>query len=84
MANRSRDADDGRVDRSETAPAVHCLGCGYEWNSPTMIEGLRLIGTCPKCGGELAFADGEPAREASESPKIDLRAPHLVLGVPRR
>jgi hypothetical protein len=49
-----------------------------------MAEGLRLLGTCPKCGGELAFAEGEPAREAGESPKMDVRAPHLVLGVPRR
>jgi len=49
-----------------------------------MAEGLRLLGTCPKCDGELAFAEDEPAREAGESPKIDVRAPHLVLGVPRR
>jgi hypothetical protein len=49
-----------------------------------MAEGLRLLGTCPKCGGELAFADSQPAREASESPTMDRRAPHLVLGVPRR
>jgi hypothetical protein len=49
-----------------------------------MAEGLRLLGTCPKCGGELSFADAEPAREASESPKMDVRAPHLVLGLPRR
>jgi hypothetical protein len=49
-----------------------------------MAEGLRLLGTCPKCSGELAFADSEPARDASESPKMDSRAPHLVLGVPRR
>jgi hypothetical protein len=49
-----------------------------------MAEGLRLLGSCPKCGGELAFADAQPARDAPESPKMDVRAPHLVLGVPRR
>jgi hypothetical protein len=49
-----------------------------------MAEGLRLLGSCPKCGGELAFDAPQPAQEAGESPKMDLRAPHLVLGVPRR
>jgi hypothetical protein len=49
-----------------------------------MAEGLRLLGTCPKCGGDLAFAESAPARAAGESPIVDVRAPHLVLGVPRR
>jgi hypothetical protein len=49
-----------------------------------MAEGLRLLGSCPKCGGELEFAAAQPARQAGESPKMDVRAPHLVLGVPRR
>jgi hypothetical protein len=49
-----------------------------------MAEGLRLLGSCPKCGGELAFAAAEPAHQAAESPNMDVRAPHLVLGVPRR
>jgi hypothetical protein len=78
-------ADDVGVERSAApAPAVHCLGCSYEWHSRAMAEGLRLLGTCPKCGGELAFADERPAQKAPESPKMDVRAPHLVLGVPRR
>jgi hypothetical protein len=49
-----------------------------------MAEGLRLLGSCPKCGGKLGFDAPQPAQEAGESPKMDLRAPHLVLGVPRR
>jgi hypothetical protein len=49
-----------------------------------MAEGLALLGSCPKCGGELSFAETEPAHQAAESPKMDVRAPHLVLGVPRR
>jgi len=49
-----------------------------------MAEGLRLLGSCPKCGGELGFDAPQPAQKAGESPKMDLRAPHLVLGVPRR
>jgi len=49
-----------------------------------MADGLRLLGSCPKCGGELEFAPSELAHEAAGSPKMDARAPHLVLGVPRR
>jgi hypothetical protein len=65
-------------------PAVHCLDCGYDWHSPAMADGLRLLGSCPKCGGALEFAEVAPARAGAESAKIDERAPHLVLGVPRR
>ena len=49
-----------------------------------MADGLRLLGSCPKCGGNLEFAAFEPAHRAAETPKMDTRAPHLVLGVPRR
>jgi hypothetical protein len=77
-------ADDDRVDRHDSAPAVHCLGCRFEWHSRVMAEGLRLLGSCPKCGGELAFDAPQPAQQTAESSKMDLRAPHLVLGVPRR
>jgi hypothetical protein len=85
MANRLRRADDVHVERLDAhATAVQCRGCRYEWHSRVMAEGLRLLGTCPKCGGELAFADAPPAQKPAESPKMDVRAPHLVLGVPRR
>jgi hypothetical protein len=83
MVNPAQQADDVHVDHSAT-PAVQCLGCQYEWHSQVMAEGLRLLGTCPKCGGELAFAGPEPAAEAVDAPRLDPRAPHLVLGVPRR
>ena len=85
MVNALQQADDVLVDRPTAAPpAVHCLGCRYEWHSEAMAEGLRLLGTCPKCGGELAFAAPDAAVEALDAPAVDLRAPHLVLGVPRR
>ena len=84
MANASLTRRRWLCGPSDTAPAVHCLACQYEWHTRVMAEGLRLLGSCPKCGGELAFADAQPAREAPESPKMDVRAPHLVLGVPRR
>ena len=67
-------------------PSPPCIAwtASYEWHSPAMADGLRLLGSCPKCGGELAFAAAEPAHEAPDSPIMDGRAPHLVLGVPRR
>jgi hypothetical protein len=85
MADRPRHADDGPVDhRDDPVPAVRCSACQFAWNSQAMAEGLRLLGSCPKCGGELEFADSRPAHESSETPIMDVRAPHLVLGVPRR
>jgi hypothetical protein len=85
MVDGRKQADDVRVDPSAApAPTVHCLGCEYEWHTRVMAEGLRLLGSCPKCGGELAFAETAPEREAGPSPMVDVRPPHLVLGVPRR
>ncbi|HZX07082.1 hypothetical protein [Kribbella sp.] len=53
-----------------------------------MAEGLRLLGACPRCGGELEFHDvpereGRTTREA-QGGGADSLAPHLVLGIPRR
>jgi hypothetical protein len=53
-----------------------------------MADGLRLLGSCPKCGGELLFAADAPAEpraaEAEERFSGGSTAPHLVLGIPRR
>ena len=71
--------------RMSSNPAVSCAGCGFAWNSAAMAEGLRILGSCPKCGGELRFA-----AEPTEDPRVTRGdsagevAPHLVLGIPRR
>ena len=66
-------------------PAVSCNDCGFAWNSATMAEGLRVLGSCPKCGGVLHFrrpaTDLAPAARPTSAPAI---APHLVLGLPRK
>jgi hypothetical protein len=53
-----------------------------------MAEGLRVIGACPRCRGELAFPDtppdDEPPTVMAPEPEPDARPPHLVLGLPRR
>ena len=76
------------------APAVRCSSCQFAWNSATMAEGLRLLGSCPKCGGELEFRGGEAPverfdRAGTPAPAPGVaagagKAPHLVLGIPRR
>lgn len=64
-------------------PAVRCSGCGFSWNSTAMAEGLRLLGSCPKCSGTLEFRETSSAA-ANEPRRFEPRAPHLVLGIPRR
>ena len=67
------------------SPAVSCRGCSFAWNSAAMAEGLRLLGSCPKCGGELSFRADAPAPAGVErTVAVAAAAPHLVLGIPRR
>ena len=68
----------------ERIPAVSCSACGFIWNSAAMAEGLRLLGSCPKCSGELVFASEPPAPPTAERASRATAAPHLVLGIPRR
>ena len=78
---RSPDAEPSDM----TDPLVHCAGCARGWHSKTMADGLRLIGSCPRCGGVLVYADAAPAPIPTEqAASEDGLAPHLVLGVPRR
>ena len=71
------------------APAVRCTSCRFAWKSAPMAEGLRLLGPGPKCGGVPEFRDADgPAAEgfdrgAEPRPAAE-KAPHLVLGIPRR
>ena len=67
---------------SGRAPLVSCDACGAGWYSRSMAEGLRLIGTCSRCGGALTFgaADGHDPR--AEKPVADVEPQH-VFGVPR-
>jgi len=67
-------------------PLVSCRDCGFTWNSAVMADGLRLLGACPKCQGELAFrAEGEVrAHRFEPATQPAGTAPHMVLGIPRR
>jgi hypothetical protein len=67
--------------------AVRCTGCEFTWNTPAMAEGLRILGACPKCRGELEFradAGGRAGIPAVDTRDTDVSAaPHMVLGIPR-
>jgi hypothetical protein len=66
--------------------AVRCMGCQFTWNTPAMAEGLRVLGSCPKCKGELEYGTRgmePPVAEAPDAPAAADAAPHLVLGIPR-
>jgi hypothetical protein len=52
-----------------------------------MVEGLRILGACSKCGGALSFRDEEPRNGIDVQLTVAgsrSTAPHLVLGLPRR
>jgi hypothetical protein len=65
--------------------AARCKGCGFTWNTPAMAEGLRVLGSCPKCKGELEFGGraGKAPEPAADPAPPTSDAPHLVLGIPR-
>jgi ubiquitin len=67
-----------------STPAVRCTDCGFAWNSTTMAEGLRTLGSCPRCAGALHFRRAEPAGEPVAARPTPAVAPHLVLGLPRK
>jgi hypothetical protein len=97
MTHRS-DADAGRTIESSPARAlsmrflmtdgfaVRCTGCEFTWNTPAMVEGLKVLGACPKCRGKLEFSDAAPEIPANADDTVAAdasAAPHMVLGIPR-
>jgi hypothetical protein len=62
--------------------AVRCTACEFRWNTPAMADGLRVLGACPKCKGELEFRDTAEVTIAALPPH-PTAAPHMVLGIPR-
>lgn len=69
------------------SPLVRCAGCARVWHSATLADGLRVVGSCPRCGGELEFSADAPSAPVVLSAPTgpgSATAPHLVLGIPRR
>jgi hypothetical protein len=65
-------------------PAVTCSSCDRAWHSETLLEGLALVGACPRCGGELVFHRTPSVDEPERGGRFArTEEPHLVLGRPR-
>jgi hypothetical protein len=70
------------TDHRCVSPAlVTCHGCGFHWHSESMAHGLRVLGHCVRCNGELEFAAGAGERAPDDRLQV-LRgtAPHIALG----
>ena len=67
------------------SPRVRCEGCEFAWFGASAAHGLRLVGSCPRCGGSLTFLDenGDHRQPESDERLRDV-APAAVLGLPTR
>ena len=67
------------------SPRVRCEDCDFAWYGATAAHGLSVVGSCPRCGGQLNFLDDD-AMPAPREPLFRLRgvSPASVLGPPTR
>ena len=75
-------AKEERTDRVKREPRVSCAACEFAWYSVPMAEGLRTLGSCPRCGGELVFHE-RPGAISPDDAEVSTAPPHLALGLPR-
>jgi hypothetical protein len=65
------------------APRVQCDDCRFAWYGASASDGLRVVGTCPKCGGGLSFlATDAPTSAFAISDRLAAVSPAAVLGLP--
>ena len=69
-------------DEAPPEPAARCEGCGFAWYGETAIDGLRALGHCIRCGGQVAFRD-RPPPPTHMDPVQPGMGPHQVMGAPR-
>lgn len=63
---------------------VTCTGCEFTWHSQTMAHGLRIAGSCVRCGGDLQFAEPRPVDEVERDLAVlSQLSPHQAMGLPR-
>lgn len=66
-------------------PRVRCGDCSFAWFGASAAHGLRIVGSCPRCGGELEFL-GDEEQDAADVAMADRSAsavaPASVLGTP--
>jgi hypothetical protein len=62
---------------------VWCEGCGFAWFGVISAHGLSVLGSCPRCGGQLHFRDAAArAPEATAEAVPRTAEPWQVLGNP--
>jgi hypothetical protein len=72
------------------SPRVRCDGCTFEWYGRITAHGLRIMGTCPRCGGPLDFLIEDVEEEYVPVPDFvgheltEPVSPAQVLGLPTR
>jgi hypothetical protein len=65
------------------SPRVCCGACHFAWYGQTTEHGLRLLGACPRCGGELEFLTPDaPADALDMGDELRDQRPAAVLGTP--
>jgi hypothetical protein len=65
------------------APRVQCDHCSFAWYGASAADGLRVVGACPRCGGELIFLGSEPSSSAfAVAERLAGVMPAAVLGLP--
>ena len=65
------------------SPRVICGECHFAWYGPTAAHGLRLMGSCPRCDGELEFlTEEEPTAVPAAGDELVRVAPASILGLP--
>jgi hypothetical protein len=66
-----------------STPRVRCSDCEFAWYGATAAHGLRLVGSCPRCSGELDFlTQEEDPAAAPASERLAGVSPAAVLGTP--
>jgi hypothetical protein len=66
-----------------SAPRVRCRDCDFAWYGATAAHGLRVMGGCTRCGGELDFfTDDEPTTALPVTERLAGVSPAAVLGLP--
>ena len=67
-----------------STPRVRCQDCEFAWYGATAAHGLRLVGSCPRCSGELDFlvAEEAPVGAPAASERLAGLSPAAVLGTP--
>jgi hypothetical protein len=64
-------------------PRVRCRDCDFAWYGATAAHGLRVVGSCPRCTGDLDFLTEDEAPSASPvSERLAGLSPAAVLGKP--